>query len=31
MDEIKSKFDMAINMIESGEAERSIIEAENNW
>ena len=30
MDEIKSNFDMAINMIESGEAERSIIEAENN-
>ena len=31
MDEIKSNFDMAINMIESGEAKRSIIEAENNW
>ena len=31
MSDIKSNFDMAINMIESGEAKRSIIEAENNW
>ena len=29
MDEIKVNFDIAINMIESGEAEKSIIEAEN--
>ena len=31
MSDIKTNFDIAINMIESGEAERSIIEAENSW
>lgn len=30
MSEIKANFDMAIKMIESGEAEQSIIDAENN-
>ena len=30
MSEIKSNFDLAIKMIESGEAELSIIDAENN-
>lgn len=30
MSEIKSNFDLAIKMIESGEAEQSIIDAENN-
>lgn len=29
MSEIKTHFDIAINMIESGEAEKSIIDAEN--
>lgn len=29
MSDIKTNFDIAINMIESGEAEKSIIEAEN--
>lgn len=29
MSEIKTNFDIAINMIESGDAERSIIDAEN--
>ena len=30
MSEIKANFDLAIKMIESGEAEQSIIDAENN-
>lgn len=30
MNEIKANFDLAIKMIESGEAEQSIIDAENN-
>ena len=30
MSDIKANFDMAIKMIESGEAEQSIIDAENN-
>lgn len=29
MNEIKTNFDIAIKMIESGEAEQSIIDAEN--
>lgn len=29
MSEIKTNFDIAINMIESGEANQSIIDAEN--
>ena len=29
MSEIKTNFDMAINMIKSGEAEQSIIDEEN--
>ena len=31
MSEIKNNFDIAIKMIESGEAEQSIIDAENNF
>ncbi|WP_458405693.1 hypothetical protein [Methanobrevibacter sp.] len=31
MSEIKTHFDIAINMIESGEADQSIIDAENNF
>ena len=31
MSEIKTNFDMAIKMIESGEADQSIIDAENNF
>lgn len=31
MSEIKTNFDIAIKMIESGEAEQSIIDAENLW
>ena len=30
MSEIKTQFDIGIRMIESGEAEQSIIDAENN-
>lgn len=29
LDDIKGNFEIAINMIESGEAEKSIIESEN--
>ena len=29
MSDIKTNFDIALNMIESGEAEQSIIDAEN--
>ena len=31
MSEIKTNFDIAIKMIESGEADQSIIDAENNF
>ena len=31
MSDIKTNFDIAINMIESGEAEQAIIDAENSW
>lgn len=31
MSDIKTHFDMVINMIESGEADQSIIDAENNF
>ena len=31
MSDIKTNFDIAITMIESGEAEQAILGAENNW
>lgn len=31
MSDIKTNFDIAIKMIESGEADQSIIDAENNF
>ena len=31
MSDIKTNFDIALNMIESGEAEQAIIDAENSY